>query len=123
MTDPHLMTNRQLDILAADLPFVKAWVSAVEDTLKAQLEAGETFVNVKLEPTRPTRNWVEGLDVLKILRKFSRLDVVAPRKVLSPSQAEKTLGRPLYRDKLAQFVASISSGVKLVYCNQEELED
>jgi hypothetical protein len=122
-TDQILMTNKELDRLAADLPHVKAWVSAVENELVAQLEAGVDFHNVKLVPKRATRKWLESIDPIALLRKFSKLDIVAPRKPLSPSEAEKTLGKKLYRDKLAESVSAVSSGMKLAYCNEEELED
>jgi hypothetical protein len=122
-TDQVLMTNKELDRLAASLPHVKAWVKAVEDELVLQLQAGVEFNNVKLVPKRATRKWLADLDVIELLRKFSKLDVVAPRKPLTPSEAEKTLGKKLYKDKLAQFAPAVSSGDKLAYCNEEELED
>lgn len=114
-----LMTNEELNRLAADLPFIKSWVKAVEDEVKLALEQGAEFSNAKLEPTRPTRKWVDGLDILKLLRKFSKLDVVAPRVPLSPAQAEKTLGKKLFKDKLAESVVSQSSGLKLTFSTKE----
>ena len=122
MRDPLLMTNEELDQLARELPFVKAWIAAVETTIKGQLDEGETFRHAKLVPTQARRNWIGDIDVLKILRKFSRLDVVAPRKVLSPAEAEKTLGKKVYQDKIAQFVVKSSSGMTMIL-STEELEN
>ncbi len=117
-----MLTDKDLDDLAATLPHIKAWIAAVEAEIFSQLEHGVEFHNVKLVPKRATRKWLEGLDPLKLLRKFSKLDVVAPRVPLSPSQAEKTLGKKLYREKLAEHVSAVSSGTRLAYCNDDELE-
>ena len=118
-----MMTPKDLDLLARELPFVKAWVEAVEGELFRALEAGEEFSNAKLVPKRPMRKWSVGVDVISLLSPFSPLDEIAPRKPLSPAEAEKVLGKPLFRDKLAKSVTSQSSGMKLVFCNEEELED
>jgi hypothetical protein len=107
------MTDAELDKLAFELPFVKAWVAAVEDELKSRAEAGSGFENVFLEPTRPTRKW-DG-DPLPLLLRFAPLDTVAPREPLSPAQAQKTLGKKLYDEYLIKSVVSQSSGMKLTF--------
>ena len=123
------LTNKQLDELAFHLPHVKAWVKAVEDELLKALEEGVQFSNVGLEPKQARRRWIEVMedgtpfDVLKFLRKFSRLDVVAPRVPLSPSEAEKTLGKLVYKDKCAEYVVKQSSGMKLAYSHPETEKD
>lgn len=118
-----LMTNEELDEVARHLPRVKAWVAAVEKELLRELEAGVEFTNVRLEPKRANRKWIEGLDVVKLLRKFSRLDVVAPRVPLSPSQAEKVLGKGVMA-KLSKIEPPVlvkeSSGMKLAYTSDTE---
>jgi hypothetical protein len=110
-----LMTDEQMDEVAAVLPLVKAWVTAFEAELKRRIHNGSSFENVREVPTDARRNWKEGLDILKILRKFSRLDVVAPRVPLSPAQAEKTLGKGVYGKHLADHVEKTSSGTKLAF--------
>lgn len=115
----HLMTDEQLDALALDLPGIKAWIAAVEKDIEKALKDGATFTNAELVPKRANRAWQAGLDVLALLRKFSKLDVVAPRVPLSPSAAEKTLGKSVYSDGLAKFVVRESSGMKLAYKSTE----
>lgn len=110
-----IMTNEELDQLAADIPYLKAWLSAVEKEVKKALEGGAEFDNAALEPTRPTRKWEKDLDVIQLLRKFSPLHTVAPRSPLSPAQAEKTLGKTVFTDHLSQHVVSESSGVKVTF--------
>ena len=115
-----LLTNTQLELIAADLPFIEAWIKAVKGEIQSAIEGGYEFKNAALEPTRPTRKWAG--DVLELLLQFSNLDVVAPRVVLSPAQAEKTLGKAIYKENLAGSVTNESSGTKLVFrteCTQE----
>lgn len=124
------LTNEQLDELAFWLPHVKAWLNAVETELLRELENGAEFENVGLEPKQARRKWrllveengeMVEFDPIKFLRKFSKLDVVAPRVPLSPTQAEKTLGAKVY-SKCTEFVVRESSGMKLAYTHPEENE-
>jgi hypothetical protein len=113
-----LLTNEQLDELAFEIPHIKAWLKAVEKEIQDALAEGAELKNAKLEPRLGNRKWVAGADVLKALRKFARLDIVAPRVPLSPTQAEKTLGRNAYA-KLVDLVTR-DQGTKLVYTYTEE---
>jgi hypothetical protein len=118
------LTDKQLDELAAQVPLVKAWLKAVEELLTTRLENDAKLSKVALVPTQPRRYWkLEEEELLKVLRKFSKLDVVAPRTPLSPAQAEKTLGRKLFAAKLAELTARQSSGMKLAYMNEENEEE
>lgn len=110
------LTDEQLDALAAELPLVKAWVAAVESRLTERLEAGVEFRHAELAPKRAIRKWKIGLSSEELLEKltaFADLDTVAPRSPLSPAQAEKTLGKKVYRDSLAELVTQESSGTTL----------
>jgi hypothetical protein len=117
-----LMTNKDLDRIASEIPFVKAWIAAVEKEIKKAIETGETFQHVSLVPTQAQRKWRSGVNVLELLHKFSPLDVVAPRKVMSPAEAEKTFGKKLFLTDLSEHVVKESSGTKLAY-STEELEN
>jgi len=118
------LTDKQLDELAAQVPFVRSWLKAVEELISLRLDNGAELTNVFLVPTQPRRYWTkEGDDLLTLLRKFSKLDVVAPRVPLSPTQAEKTLGKKLFAAKLSEFVVKQSSGTKLAYATEETEED
>lgn len=117
---PPGLTPEQLDELAFHIPHVKAWLKAAEQTLATAINKGIELKNVCLVPTDPRRKWtLEGEDLITRLRKFSKLDVVAPRVPLSPAQAEKILGKKIYGQKLAGFVVRESSGTKLAYVYEE----
>lgn len=118
-----MMTPAEMDKLAKELPYVKAWVQAAEAELLRLLEAGEVLNNVALEPTRPMRKWEPGLDVVGFLSQFGSLDAVAPRKALSPPEAEKALGKKVYQDQIAKSVVKVSSGMRLTFSKEIELED
>lgn len=130
-----LMTDKELDAMAFHLPHVKAWVTAVEAQLFAALERGVKFENAYLTPKRADRKWSEfilddegqptnkRLNILARLKKFSRLDVIAPRKVLSPAQVEKALGRSTYSEIAKGCVVKESSGMKLAYTHPEETSE
>lgn len=114
-----LMTNEQLDEMAKHLPFIEAWVKAVKAEIESALRAGGEFTNASLERKIGNRTWKDGVDPLALLRKFSRLDVVAPRVPLSPTQAEKILGKDVYIDKLAQHIHRPVTGTKLVLTQED----
>lgn len=110
------LTDEQLDLLAAELPLVKAWVSAIESRLLERLEEGVEFEHAKLVPKRALRKWSTDLgpeELVALLTDFADLDIVAPRSPLSPSQAEKALGKKVYQGHLAEHVTQEPSGMTL----------
>ena len=117
------LSDKELDELASHVPHVKAWLKAVEDLLKLRIDNGVELNNASLVPTQPRRYWKPDIDVMATLRKFSKLDVVAPRVPLTPAQAEKTLGKKLFAEKLSEFTVRESSGMKLTYKHDENEEE
>ena len=118
------LSDKQLDELATQVPYVKAWIKAVEEMLTLRIDNGAKLINAARVPTNPTRKWTkEGDDLMTLLRKFSKLDVVAPRVPLTPAQAEKTLGKKLFAAKLSEFVIKQSSGMKLIFTHDENEEE
>lgn len=116
MNTEDLMTDAELDELALTLPLVEAWVTAAKKEIHKALQDGAVFKNAKLESKLGNRQWNADVDILAQLRKFSRLDVVAPRVPLSPTQAEETLGGKVY-DKLRSFVVRNPTAPKVVSIN------
>jgi hypothetical protein len=107
------MTSTQLDQVAAQLPLIKAWVSAVEAELTRRIEAGEQFDNATLESRQTRRYWDDKADPLKLLSKFLPIDEAAPRVPLSPSQAEERL-KPADMRKLSKWIVKKASNPSLV---------
>lgn len=108
------MTDEQMDKLAKQLPFVKAWVAAVEAELLARLENGVKFDAVELVPKRATRKWTDSADMTEVLKALGPIDRIAPRVVLSPSKAEEEFGKAKMK-AFAEYVVKESSGVTIAY--------
>lgn len=126
MTHPEIaklkvVTPEELDEMVEEVLFVEAWAAAVRVLLTELLEQGHEFKNAALEPKRPTRKWeVEEIllvprlrEVFALLKKDSSDDSVQPRKVLSPAEAEKVVGKVKFKEHLADLAEAKSSGFNL----------
>lgn len=110
MTEPSpIMTPEELDAAVKDVLFAEAWANAVRAQIQASLEAGVSFTNAHLEPKSSNRKWAKDEKeiiitlqaVLAGLGKPSSLDDVAPRSVVTPAAAEKTMGKPRFAELMA----------------------
>jgi hypothetical protein len=119
--DVPLMTTKELDALVSDVLFVEAWAAAVRAEILKALESGAIMENATLEPKRGLRKWdVEESvvsstlsDLLASLGRNPDPDVFAPRKVVTPAQSEKLVGKRAYDERLSSLVTSESSGYNL----------
>lgn len=119
--DVPLMTTEELDELVEDVLFVEAWAAAVRAEILKALEGGAVMERATLEPKRGLRKWDadEALvasalsDTLLLLGRDPNPDTYAPRKVVTPAQSEKLVGRRAYDEHLSNLVTSESSGYNL----------
>lgn len=117
----RVMDPEELEALIPDLLLIEAWVAAVKEQILELLESGAHMDKARMEPKRATRKWIltdeevikKLQGVFKTLGKKSDEDAVAPRKVLSPAEAEKVVGKPNFADLLADKVKAESSGFNL----------
>lgn len=114
----------QLAELVDTVLLMEAWTKAVRQMIVSRLSEGDTIPGASLEPTSPTRKWdVDGLGAegdaeirkllqktLKKLRLPSDLDVVAPRVTVSPAQAERLMGKPLFQEHLSTYAPAKPTG-------------
>ncbi len=123
--DPAILTDEELDAAAAFIPLMKAWASAVEKELLTRLQGfpAPQFQYAELKPKIGNRQWVGEKPPLVVLRKLGKLDVVAPRVVISPTQAEKAFGKKVYEDYLAKFVDRPNNGFALSLVKQKTEKD
>jgi hypothetical protein len=97
------------------------WISALRAYAQEQIQRQVRVPGWELVPTRPTRKWSEGDDIIASTLQHFKVpdDVIWETRLRSPAQIEKALtrgthGRDLWRDQLADsLVESKSSGVKL----------
>jgi hypothetical protein len=86
------LTDEQLAAALSMRPVIEAWLSAVDTLVKQRLAAGETFPGFKLVEGRANRVWSDDENVLLVLEKHLG-DNAYTRKLISPAQAEKILGK------------------------------
>ena len=103
------------------LPTIEGWLSSVREFAYGEALHGRTPPGYKLVNKRPTRKW--KIDDHTVEMELGRIglaesDIYAPRKVQSPAQIEKVIGKSKKNaDKLAvvsELCESVSSGLKLV---------
>jgi hypothetical protein len=98
-------------------PVVEAYIEGVRQFAYAEAMAGRTPPGWKLVAKRATRKWRDEAEVIKFLeREFSdstTRELFDPPTLKSVAQVEKVLHKNQH-EKLAPFVAAISSGEALV---------
>lgn len=85
------LTDAQLRVALDNKALIEGWLSAVQEYVKVRVGAGEVFPGYKLVEGRANRRW-DG-DVTPELTAIMGDDAYAPRALLTPAQAEKTLGK------------------------------
>ncbi len=111
-----LLDSIELYALAKELPLIEAWIGAVKLELERRLIAGEHFGYVVMRDKLAIRKWDDSIDIQEILTDYMPLEEAAPRVPLSPSKAEKILGREKF-EALTQYVRKESSGQTLGFVN------
>lgn len=110
------LTDAALGELLDKIEVIGPWIDAVKRLALERLEAGQTVPGWKLVPKRPTRKWADPDDdqVMNDLAAAGvDVDAISARRLLTPAQAEKKLGKKRYDAELAPFVVKTSSGVNL----------
>ena len=101
---------------------IRDWCSSRVDVLERvafnTLEAGEEVPGWKLVEKRAHRTWSDPEAAERMLRRKLGADGAAPRKLISPPQAEKVLGAD-YKKLAAKYVTKESTGVTLAPVDSE----
>ena len=93
---------------------IKDFLDAVEVELFKRAKDGQPTPGYKVGHGRATRVWTDEDAITKYLRPKLKIDEYAPRKLVSPAQAEKLLGKNAFQRKAASLVATIEGKEKLV---------
>ena len=119
-SEPATLAPEKLASALLIFPAVKARIKAIEEAAYAAAEAGIAIPGFKLVDKRPMRQWIDIAAVEKWALE-GKLDLYAPRELLSPAQAEKCLAEVAPKGKkkeagkvLEPFYEKKSSGHALV---------
>lgn len=89
---PNKLTDEQLDAALKARPVIEAWLNAVETLVKQRLTTEDQFPGWKLVEGRANRAWIDEESAAKELEWILGEKAFA-KKLISPSQAEKALGK------------------------------
>ena len=90
--NPDTMTDEEIRLALESKPLIEGWLTAVENHVKGILDDGQEFEGFKLVEGRSFRQWEDEADAEKTLTKLFG-DGAFTRKLMSPAQAEKKLGK------------------------------
>ena len=90
---------------------VEQWAKAVRQRAHKALEDGVKIPGYKLVPKRAQRKYNDEDAATRVLvRHLKTAEAYEPRKLISPAQAEKKLGKQKYGKLVKKYVSMISSG-------------
>jgi hypothetical protein len=92
LESPEKLDDDQLREALEAKKLIVGWLEAVEKLVVERLESGEQFPGFKLVAGRSLRKWVDEESASKVLVQLVGDDAFE-RKLLSPSKAEKLLGK------------------------------
>lgn len=89
----NTLTDAQMRRALEAKPLIEGWLGAVEGLVKERLTSGEGFPGYKLVEGKSNRQWADVEAAETVL-----IDLIGPeashtRKIISPAQAEKVLGK------------------------------
>lgn len=93
MPKANTLTEEQMRKALDAKPLIESWLSAIEKLVKTQLDDGNAFNGYKLVAGRSSRRWVNEEEAEAELIALLDEKAFAPKKIISPAQAEKVLGK------------------------------
>lgn len=112
--DPNQLSAGDLAEMLHKAAVIKHWIAAVEARAYEVAESGVVIPGYHLAERRKTRRWTDEAAAEKtLLAAELDHDRIAPRKLVTPAQAEKLLGKDR-KDLLRDLIIAESSGATLV---------
>jgi hypothetical protein len=90
---PEQLTDEQLKTALDNKKLIVSWFDAVETLVTDRLSTGQGFNGYKLVAGRANRAWRDEVATAAALRDVLGEDTLYTRKIISPAQAEKELGK------------------------------
>jgi len=89
---PETIQDEKLSYILLQKPLIMNWLGAIENHVKARVESGTGFKGWKLVHGRSSRKWINEEDAEKVLKEILGQKAFE-RNLLTPSKAEKALGK------------------------------
>mgnify|MGYP003643320772 FL=1 len=86
------LTDAQMRKALEARPLIESWLSAIETVVKERIVEGTGFDGFKIVEGRSVRKWADESWAATVLTSFLE-DNVYTKKLISPAQAEKLLGK------------------------------
>jgi hypothetical protein len=108
---PTSLTPHELGLLVPKMAPLISWARAIEAHAKKVLDSGGIVDGYKLVAGRNRRSWADEAEAQKVLKELIG-DEVVTEKLISPSQAQKLLGKARY-DEIENLVVKTSGSPSL----------
>jgi hypothetical protein len=89
----NTLTDAQMRRALEAKPLIEGWLGAVEGLVRDRLNNGGEFPGYKLVEGRSNRQWENVEEAEQLLDELIGPDLAFTRKIISPAQAEKVLGK------------------------------
>ena len=87
------LTDDKLRTVLENKKLIAGWMEAVEKHVTERITSGESFPGYKLVEGRSVRQWSDDQEAEAKLVELLENSAYVPRKIVSPAQAEKALGK------------------------------
>ena len=99
---------------------IEGFIKDLRKHAHAEVESGVRVPGWGLKPKRASRVYSDPVAAETTLKRHLKVDGAFVKKLITPAQAEKKLGKEKYQKVLAKHVSSVSSGYNLVKCKDNE---
>ena len=110
---PHKLTDEQLRVVLENRIMIEAWLISVENYAKERIGAGKGIEGFKLVEGRSIRKWSDEEQAGSRLAALVGEQSAFTRKIISPTQAEKLLGKTK-KDEIKDIIVKPRGGATLV---------
>lgn len=93
---------------------IESFIKDLRKHAHAEVEAGVKVPGYILKPKRASRVYSDPVAAETVLKRHLKVEGAFVKKLITPAQAEKKLGKKKYEKVLANYVSSVSSGYNLV---------
>lgn len=113
-TKPALMAPLEIAKNLEIADKIEGWIKTLRDYAHKEAERGVKIPGRKLVMKRGTRIYSNAAMAEKLLKRHLKVAGAYEKKLISPAQAEKKLGKKSYNEIIAPVVINHSSGTTLV---------